>query len=150
MAKGKKGKAPKFNGPSPAPSKKAKADPAKALDSDLLKPAWRFARVDEDWDRHGWKLATHEDRKEVYGRLKEIESRTWKWIKDNTKSHNVSVDQITGYARRRLRVLKHDDLDEIYSLRISGKKRVWGIRNDNALLILWWDPLHKVCPGTKG
>jgi len=36
--------------------------------------------------------------------------------------------------------------DALVSLRLSGKERVWGILQENALLLLWWDPGHEICP----
>ena len=33
--------------------------------------------------------------------------------------------------------------------RISGPGRVWGIREEHVLDLLWWDPRHEVCPSPK-
>jgi len=36
--------------------------------------------------------------------------------------------------------------DALYSLRLSGKLRLWGVRDRSVLQLLWYDPEHQVCP----
>lgn len=67
----------------------------------------------------------------------------------NRNSHAVPISKICPEAQGRLKELKQDDVDELISLRLTGKKRVWGIRDQNILKILWWDPEHTVCPSLK-
>ena len=45
-----------------------------------------------------------------------------------------------------MKELKLDDIDEIYSLRLEGKLRVFGLRELNCLRILWIDREHEICP----
>ena len=53
-------------------------------------------------------------------------------------------------ARDRLQKLKLDDIDELMSFRISGKERVWSIRQlNNVMKVLWWDPNHEIYPIRK-
>ncbi len=68
---------------------------------------------------------------------------------EDNGSHLVDVDNLASDAKKRLREIGQDDLDQLYSLRISGKKRIWGIREGYLLWFLWWDPFHSVCPSTK-
>ena len=37
-------------------------------------------------------------------------------------------------------------LDDVVSLRLSGPERVFGYLDNGVLVLLWWDPLHQVCP----
>lgn len=43
----------------------------------------------------------------------------------------------------------NDDLDQLFSLRLTVRKRVWGIKEGNIFWILWWDPEHEVCKSHK-
>jgi hypothetical protein len=38
---------------------------------------------------------------------------------------------------------------ECFSLRINSPARVWGIRDEYVLRVLWRDPRHEVCPSKK-
>jgi len=37
----------------------------------------------------------------------------------------------------------------LFSFAIDGRRRVWGIRREHVLCLLWWDPNHQVCPSQK-
>jgi hypothetical protein len=49
-------------------------------------------------------------------------------------------------ARKRLEQLRLDDTDELFSLRLNGQERLWGIRSNDIFSLLWWDPKHEICP----
>jgi hypothetical protein len=85
---------------------------------------------------------------EIDGKLASFETMTWQAIKQ-AESHSIAVDAIAKEARDRLAEIRQEDIDEIFSLRVSGKQRIWGILDRNRLKILWWDPEHKVCPSHK-
>jgi hypothetical protein len=42
--------------------------------------------------------------------------------------------------------LKLDDLDTLFSFRVTGATRVFGVVRREYLRVLWYDPDHKVCP----
>ena len=73
---------------------------------------------------------------------------TWKAIGTNG-SHPVALNDLDKTARDRLAELNLDDIDHLYSLRLSGTERVWGILDRSILKVLWWDPDHQVCPAAK-
>lgn len=70
-------------------------------------------------------------------------------ITNNGDSHNIEVNQIVKDAQRRLEEIRQADVDELFSLRLSGKERIWGIVDRNIFKILWWDPKHEICPSAK-
>ena len=86
---------------------------------------------------------------EIVDKLKNFESMTWSEIESNKKSHLISLDKIAKKAQERLRERELDDLEELYSLRLSGKERIWGKRENEAFYIIWWDPDHTVYPVQK-
>jgi len=89
-----------------------------------------------------------DDAMETLKRLGELETVPWNEL-HATGSHSIPVSKLIRKAQRRLESLKLDDFQEIYSLRMSGKKRLWGIRVGSILRFLWWDPEHKICPSKK-
>jgi hypothetical protein len=93
---------------------------------------------------------------EIYPKLKEFERKNWFEIERETfgkrsksKHHYVKVADLIPEAQKRLVQLNLDDYDELYSLRLSGKIRVWGIREFGYLKVLWFDLEHEICPSLK-
>ncbi len=81
----------------------------------------------------------------IYPKLVAFETMTWGeiWGRNN---HSVPKARIIREAQKRLASINQDDIDELVSLRLTGRKRIWGIKDGNVLKILWWDPEHQVCP----
>lgn len=86
---------------------------------------------------------------DIMEKLKHFESMTWGEIDRNKKSHPMSLDKIAKGAQDRLRERELDDLEMLYSLRLSGKERIWGKRENEAFYIIWWDPDHSIYPVQK-
>jgi len=109
-------------------------------------PVWRFDFIDLQgpW---GWLNVESKDKiQDILEKLQNFEKLTWEEIKKNKKcNHEISIEQISKKARDRLIEIKKDDLEEIFSLRLSGKNRVFGVLEDGIFYIIWWDPNHKVC-----
>lgn len=64
-------------------------------------------------------------------------------------NHKMEVADLDKEARDRLVEIDLDDLDELWSLRLSGRERVWGTITRNVFSLLWWDPEHTVYPVSK-
>lgn len=107
-------------------------------------PEFRAGKMDMDGN-WGWKNFNPIDMQELLQKIFDSQKLTWQQLRDR-KSHLVKVEQLTSGSQKRLRDLKQDDLDELYSLRLTGKKRIWGIKDGNILWLLWWDPEHEICP----
>jgi hypothetical protein len=112
-----------------------------------LKPAWRVSLL-EMRDPFGWHEVSREKLAEIREKLSNFESMTWNEILIVAKKfhHTVQVIELDRRAQDRLKEINQDDIDEIVSLRLSNKERVWGIRENEVLKILWWDPNHEICP----
>lgn len=90
---------------------------------------------------------------EVFPKLKDFESISWNELEKHThgkagksKHHYVSISQLTTDAQKRLEKLQLDDIEKLFSLRLTGKIRIWGIRVRSFLRILWFDFDHSVYP----
>ncbi len=147
MAASKKNKKPKTAFvPSPAKSPKIQLYP----DFMSSQPAWRISLI-EMKGPFGWHAVNEATLYEIREKLANFEKMTWSEIlvRRKKRNHSVEVSKLCKDARDRLRMLKQDDIDELLSLGLSGKERVWGIREDNVLKVLWWDSNHSVCPSMK-
>lgn len=115
-----------------------------------LNPAWRVNLL-EMCDPFGWHRVDGQTLQYIRGKLSLYESMTMNeiFVRDKKYNHAVSVNKLCPEARRRLRDLRLDDLEEVHRLRLSGAERVWGIRDLNALILLWWDPKHEICPSDE-
>jgi hypothetical protein len=52
-------------------------------------------------------------------------------------------------AQRRLTDLRLDDFDDLAEIHVEGEQRAWGLRMNNVIHLLWWDPGHTVCISSK-
>ncbi len=68
---------------------------------------------------------------------------------EGSKSHSISIDRLCIKAQKRLREGLHIYEDNIFSLRLSGKERVFGILTLGVFRIIWYDPNHEICPIEK-
>jgi hypothetical protein len=115
-----------------------------------LQPAWRISSL-QMIDPYGWHQIDRAKMQEIQQKLASFEAMTWTEILVRAKKQNHSVrrQDLCKAAQDHLADIRLDDVDELISLRLSGKERVWGIRSHNVLTVLWWDPDHEVCPSLK-
>ncbi len=102
-------------------------------------------------DRFGWYALDAATALRIQDRLASLETMRWSEILVQSKKqhHAISLDQIIPAAQESLVSRKVDDVDELISLRVTGKERIWGIMRDGVLELLWWDPEHQICPSEK-
>ena len=121
-------------------------------------PVWSFSLC--DFYHEKWGLSSnsqgYEDLSTLLLRLKDFEVKNWKQIlsytsgrKNNTKNHAISINDLDKEAKKRLEEIKLDDRDKLYSLSVTGKRRVWGTISDGIFFIVWYDTEHEVCPSKK-
>ncbi len=129
--------------------KKPRANTADADSFYRLKPTWRLSnlRLSKPF---GWSDIDRQDMVQVIERLKNLESMTWGDILDTGRKHNHPCDtsDICKDAQECLDDDWQGGLDEVVTLRVTGKKRVWGIIENGVCFLLWWDPNHRVYPST--
>ncbi|HST60034.1 MAG TPA: hypothetical protein VLK84_15115 [Longimicrobium sp.] len=95
-----------------------------------------------------WSALGGNSLREVLQRMRELESMTWHAITE-TGSHFIETSALSRPARERLVTIQQDDVDQVYSVRVTGRRRIIGLRDGGVLRVLWWDPEHEVCPSAK-
>ncbi len=89
----------------------------------------------------------------ILPKLKDYEANKWTEIANatsgrsrGTRNHHVDISSLTKNARKRLKELKLDDLDQLYSLRFESRKRLYGVVHGHVFKIIWYDTSHEICP----
>jgi hypothetical protein len=98
-------------------------------------------------DPLGWHILDGEGFQHIHRKLSQFESMTWAEILIDGKkfNHMVSVDDLCSEAKKRLTEIGQADVEQLVSLHLSGKERVWGKLDQGVLTVIWWDPSHEVC-----
>jgi hypothetical protein len=120
--------------------------------SEQQTPAWQFRGIDEHHADWGWKNLDPAHWRDLLRALRDFEGMTWAAIQAaaggrarGTNNHYISVTELVTDAQTRLIELGHEELDRVYSLRLTNTVRIYGIREDRTLRLIWRDPHH----GTK-
>jgi len=118
-------------------------------DSSEQRICWRFKHVDLD-GRWGFDKITSEHWLEIQAKMAHCESMTVRELVTSRrlfKEYDLSA--ITADALKRLDDLQLGDLTKIHRLEFTGLKRLYGVLMGNVFHVVWWDPLHEICPSLK-
>ncbi len=88
--------------------------------------------------------ADHVDLLEFVARVEEMKVN--EVIPALGKREDVAGASPNSDAQRRAQELFPDDHERIHSLRMSGRKRIWGLQFENEFSVIWWDPEHSIWP----
>lgn len=118
-------------------------------------PVWSFKRLDDGYSK--WGLAQSGDlMNNVVLKLKSIEGMTWQDIisasggrSHGTNNHYEDVSDLIPEAQERWNALHYDDYDKIFSLRLTGTHRLYGILEEGIFYIVWLDQNHEIYPLEK-
>ena len=123
MAKRKKPKIAKE--PSPDKIPVVSSDPNSF---NQMNPSWRLSSI-QLVDPFGWHSLDLEKISEIKIKLGSFEAMTWNqiFVEAKKQNHSVNIDLLSKKAQKRLKEINLIDIDQLWSLRLSGKERVWGI-----------------------
>lgn len=87
----------------------------------------------------------------IIDKLKHYEGMTWGEIikatggkKYGNNNHFENVSDLMPEAQSRWRDLKLEEFDRIFSLRLTGEHRLYGILLDGVYNIVWFDHSHNI------
>ena len=88
---------------------------------------------------------------EIVVKLRDFESMTWNGLSAGYKPRGKEIpkEHTCDEAQKRLQEIAQEDIDSLWSLRLEGAHRLWGIRDGGVYHMIWWDPDHEVCPSDK-
>lgn len=113
-------------------------------------PVWRFKRNDKIHDKWSIRHCCNFN-EDVMDKLQSFEGLTWYDI-INTNGidahHYVDASKLIKPAQQRLHELKIYD-DQLFSLRLNGKTRLYGLLSDGIYSILWYDSNHEIYTSKK-
>ena len=144
MVRYKKNKIPHYE-KLPAPEKTPKTSKS-FLDYKEQKISWVLGSLDKDGEWSILKITKECFISRILEKIHAFESMYWKEIVNNENNHEVSIEKLINVAQKRLQELKIEDIESLFSLRLSGKERIYGIRVGSIFKVLWWDPNHEICP----
>lgn len=119
-----------------------------------LTPNWQFRTLDLGHPNWGWKNLFPKNWREVLEHLQAFEGMSWNDIQSQaggrgrgggTNSHYLPVEGFCKDAQSRLAELGHEEIEQVFSLRLTNTLRLYGIREGRTLRIVWRDGHH----GTK-
>ncbi len=130
---------------------KATAQKNRPESYDTLTPSWTFHYAVDSSKR--WSLCQDNGESfvdKILPKLQTLERMTWQEIKSsqNHKSHYISVEDICSEAVKELEAMGIYE-DSIFSLRLTGENRLWGILSKGVLNIIWYDEKYEIYPYHK-
>jgi hypothetical protein len=126
-------------------SPKVQRHPISRPELESKKLVWDFSRIDVG-GKWGWN--SMRILRNIWSKMNQFQTMTWNDILGSSH-HAIAVDKIIKPAQKRLQELKYDDVDELVSFHLNGKKRLWAIQRGNSAYVLWWDPRHEIYPVRK-
>ena len=114
------------------------------------KAAWHVSRL-RLANPYGWHELPLERIQYIQEKLAHFEKKTWNEIFVIEKKHNhaVSVADLRCPLAKSWMRKNMPDQDFLWTLRLSGPERVWGIYSQGVYQLLFWDPEHNILPTQK-
>jgi hypothetical protein len=118
------------------------------------RPKWRFCNCDKE----RWSLSACKNiYQDIICKLQNFETMTWADINSSnggrthgSNNHWIDITKLIPEAQHRLKELHlYEDSQHIYSLRLSGKERLFGMIEEGVFYIIWYDQNHEICPCVK-
>lgn len=121
-------------------------------------PKWSFKYF--DYYHVLWGAESNfENLTDVFLKMRDFERMTWREIltttsgrKNNTRNHPIPLSNLITDAQKRFTELNLSEIfdDEIYSLALTSKLRLFGFIDENGVFsLIWIDKNHEICPSLK-
>lgn len=113
-------------------------------------PVWSFKNLDNGYKKWGF-VHVEDLNATVISKLKDYEGMTWGDImkasggrSHGNNNHFENVSDLIPEAQQRWCELKLDEYDKVFSLRLTGEQRLYGILENGVLKIIWFDQMHEI------
>lgn len=116
-------------------------------------PVWSFKLCDTIHDR--WSIGKCSSiYKEIIEKLISYEGMTWAEIQASsggksaghgTNNHFENISDLCAEAQKRANEI-HLLEDQLFSLRLTGRSRLYGVLSDGTFSLIWYDTNHEICP----
>ena len=118
------------------------------------KPVWVFNRCDRTHDK--WSLKKCRNLyEEILDKLIAFEGMTWAEImkssggrRQGTNNHFIKISGMVKEAQDRALEISLNE-DQLFSLRLDGKKRLYGIIQNGKFCVIWYTMEHDICLSNK-
>lgn len=112
---------------------------------DDQKAAWRIGKI-QLIDPYGWHILDASGIARIKERLSSLERNTWNdiFVRDRHYNHKIRTDQLKCSIAKKW---MHDHLPDypyLWTIRVTGAERIWGIFAEGAYQIIFWDPRHLI------
>ena len=68
-----------------------------------------------------------------------------RWSVKNCRSFYTDIlDKLISYERLTWAEELYLDVDQLFSLRLTARERLYGILNNGVFYVLWYDPCHEI------
>lgn len=118
-------------------------------------PVWSFKSLDNGYCKWGF-VHTDDLFGKVISKLKDYEGMTWSQIlsasggrSHGTNNHYEDIAELIPEAQRRWKAIHLEEYDRVFSLRLAGVERLYGILEDGIFRIVWFDQTHEIYPTKK-
>lgn len=120
---------------------------AEQVDFMQMKAAWRVHKL-QMVDPYGWHVLELETVGYIQSKLASFETMTWSeiFIRDRSRNHSIPVHKLRCPQAKRWIAKNMPDQPDLWTLRLSGPERIWGIFAEGAYQIIFWDPEHLIYP----
>lgn len=116
-------------------------------------PSWNFSLCDTEHEK--WKIGAIELDEDLLDKLKSFEKITWGDLMRasggrsyGTNHHFIKIEDLVREAQLRLENLKIME-DSLFSIRLNGQSRLFGILRSGIFSLLWLDRNHEICISKK-
>lgn len=112
---------------------------------------WSFDKVDRN-DQFRFSCDRQDmQHDQLLNHIIQFSGRTWADIKQDThdeknksKHHELDFDSLSKSAQARVLAMHIED--DIFSLALTNKLRIIGVRDGRVFRAIWFDPEHEFCP----
>jgi hypothetical protein len=127
------------------PGKKTPVIAEEAPLYDDTKAAWRVSKI-QIIDPYGFHELDAAGISKVKERLAALEGNTWSdiFIRDARHNHQIQINQLKCPIAKKWMADHFRDQPCLWTIRVTGIQRIWGILSEGAYQIVFWDPSHLI------